>query len=226
MSVESSTAYRRVSAVVMAWVSIYSRGLPEEIALTRRDELLADLHDQSIWAEQTGKSTRRAAFEILLRAVKGASADLSWRRQQFVDSPAADRVISASLLGFVTVASVLMLGFATWTLVRSLHGSPQEWINAPGVLPVGVGAMATICGLVLLRRRATRSLAAIWLLGASQVLILQGIDVFAHTTTVLAWAERAIRLWPACVGAVAIGAALFYLAAAVLWRPVRERASE
>ncbi len=226
MTIESTTTYRRASAAVMAWVNAYSRGLPKEVALVRRDELLADLHDQSAWAEQTGKSPRRAAFEILVRAVKGAPADLSWRSQQLVDRPAADRVVSATLLGFVTVASTLMLGFATVTFVRSLHGAPQEWITAPGVLPVGVAALATICGLTLLRRRTTRSLAAIWLLGASQVLILQGIDVFAHTTTVLASAERTLRLWPACVAAVAIGACLFYVAAALWWRPVRQGASE
>ncbi len=217
--VGTSPAYQRASSVVMAWVRIYSRGLPNDIADSRRDELLADLHDQAAWADQTSKAARRAASEALVRAIKGAPSDLSWRSQQLDRNPVADRLLNSSMFGVVAVGSVLMLAFAIVTFVRGLHDFQQGWINAPGVLPVGVAGLTTICGLLLLRKSKTRSLAAIWLLGASQVIIWQGIDVFARTTTMLAWAEQAIRLWPACVAALAVGAALFYLAAALWWRP-------
>jgi hypothetical protein len=57
------------------WVAMYTAGLPEELACTRRDEIESDLWEQ----ERDGSVSNGVA---LARLAAGMPADLSWRLEQ------------------------------------------------------------------------------------------------------------------------------------------------
>jgi hypothetical protein len=63
-----------LAAQVMRWCNFYTRQLPIEVAFDRQQELASDLHEQAVWAAQTGVSARALQTSILSRAVRGAPA--------------------------------------------------------------------------------------------------------------------------------------------------------
>jgi hypothetical protein len=79
------------SAVVRGWVAVYTLGLPAAMRARRRDEVAADLADETVDAvrrgERSGLRRRR-----LMRWVLGIPDDLAWR---FMEAPAAARIIRA-----------------------------------------------------------------------------------------------------------------------------------
>jgi hypothetical protein len=60
-------------------VRLYTWGLPEDLASTRRDELESDLVEHSLDAQRGHVSASRLNAEILARVLVGIPADLSWR---------------------------------------------------------------------------------------------------------------------------------------------------
>lgn len=69
-----------VSAIVVGWTATYTRRLPREIAQARRDEIASDLWEQR--ADAAGRSSARAALEIVRRMLVGIPADLVWRHHK------------------------------------------------------------------------------------------------------------------------------------------------
>lgn len=74
------SAGERATAVVLGWCDLYTRGLPEDVAADRRDELASDLHEH----RQAWISDGRPLFwrDVVVRALLGVPADLSWRTHQ------------------------------------------------------------------------------------------------------------------------------------------------
>lgn len=72
----------RSAALVRRWVSLYTRGLPEEVRQNRRDEIDDDLWCQAQEAMTSGRPDRSLADEIVARFVLGIPADMSWRVEQ------------------------------------------------------------------------------------------------------------------------------------------------
>jgi hypothetical protein len=68
----------RSARLVLAWVDLYSRGLPPAIRCDRLDEITGDLWEQHA-ADGAGLATQLA---IASRCVRGMPADLSWRRSE------------------------------------------------------------------------------------------------------------------------------------------------
>jgi hypothetical protein len=62
------------------WVSVYSRGLPENERTARRAEINSDLWEHTHFAAESGQRPTDTGFEILTRLLLGVPADLTWRR--------------------------------------------------------------------------------------------------------------------------------------------------
>ena len=65
--------------LVLWWVDVYTRVLPDPLGRDRRGELLADVYDQLLAGHAAGLSPGRSSRRILWRAVRGVPADLWWR---------------------------------------------------------------------------------------------------------------------------------------------------
>jgi hypothetical protein len=62
------------------WVSVYSRGLPEDERAARRAEIDSDLWEHNRFAAEVGQRPADTGVEILTRLLLGIPADLDWRR--------------------------------------------------------------------------------------------------------------------------------------------------
>ena len=69
-----------IARIVARWVRRYTRRLPADVAARRAEEVDADVADQIEHERALGSRDRRIAREILSRALRGAAADVSWRR--------------------------------------------------------------------------------------------------------------------------------------------------
>ncbi len=81
---------RNTTAIVRAWVWLYTIGLPRELRETRRTEIESDLWEHENDARDNGTPPVIAAMEIVLRALIGVPHDLSWRFEAIQTRRAAD----------------------------------------------------------------------------------------------------------------------------------------
>jgi len=224
MSAKTMARLERARLLVLRWVRFYTRNLPVEIADARRDDLIADLHDQISEHLAAGRPPEVIARELQLRAAKGALADLQWRREQLRLAALAGHAPSGSLLVASAAGALLMVVVGLVALVRSTPLVSRQVLDVPGAFfPLAAAAAVAICGLVLLARPRTRFVGELWLVAASQLLIAPAFETLARSTTVLRLAEPELR---GPLVAISIGVGLFYLAVAIAWMPVRsQRAS-
>lgn len=112
--------------LTLAWVGWYTRGLADPVRQERRDEIASDL-----WEHRADADGRRiTSLAILSRTLRGAPADLSWRRSLGLPG----RRARATSLGwaFALVSYVFLVanfGYAATPLV-GLHLQGEDW--APG----------------------------------------------------------------------------------------------
>ena len=93
----------RAAAQVMGWAEFYTFGLPDDVRSERLDEVRSDLHEQAASAQ--GRSSDRAlARRLLGRSIRGAAADVSWRRDELRGS--APRPASKASRAVVAIATV------------------------------------------------------------------------------------------------------------------------
>ena len=151
----------RTTSAVLAWCDWYTRGLPDDVASARRDELTADLHDHRVDASRRDEVDGRLARAVVARALLGAPADLSWRSHQLriarsarrqekqMDvTPRRDgRTTVAYVLGGLVVAWSALNVAMLWNLV-SVSSNDEDRSVGVGYRPdraglprsVGVGA--------------------------------------------------------------------------------------
>jgi len=214
----------RARLLVLRWVGFYTRNLPVEIADARRDDLIADLHDQISESLAADRPAEVIARELHLRAAKGALADLQWRREQLHLAALAGHAPSGGLLVASATGALVMVVVGLVALDRNAPLVSRQVLDVPGAFfPLAAAAAMAICGLVLLARPRTRFVGELWLVAASQLLIAPAFETLARSTTVLRLAEPELR---GPLVAISIGVGLFYLAVAIAWMPVRpERTS-
>ncbi|PJJ72911.1 hypothetical protein CLV46_2490 [Diaminobutyricimonas aerilata] len=225
MSASRSIEYRRAAQWSRWWATRYTRGLPPEVANERLDELAADLHDHSAHADATGMTGRALAVAIVSRSLRGVPADLAWRAaQRRVVGGAriafSGRHLPVTLLVIAITASAL---FAIGGMLMSLTLASQTLRDqqyAEVLALTIVVSIALVCGLALLARRITRSIGALWLIGAVFGMGHLVIHYLTHYDTVLTPLLARLPDWPSFVVAESIGAALLYLAVAVWWLPI------
>jgi hypothetical protein len=116
--------------LTLAWVGWYTRGLADPVRQERRDEIASDL-----WEHRADADGRRiTGLAILSRTLRGAPADLSWRRRHRRGLRLPGRRALATSLGwaFALVSYVFLVanfGYAATPLV-GLHLQGEDW--APG----------------------------------------------------------------------------------------------
>jgi len=206
---------------VGAWVRLYTRGLPEQVADERIAEVSSDLHDHATQAQMAGVGKARLSREIARRLVRGAPADLTWRAEL--------RGLGVSLSSFGLLVGVMtnaasLLALSIAGIARGLRWQASQWEAAPGMIPVVIAATGLVCGMIMVTRTRSRVVGALWILGAAQIVVWQGIPFLATTTTVLEYVQR-ISAWPLCMAAIAVGETAFLACAALWWAPQQKTAA-
>lgn len=141
-----------------SWSRAYTYGLPADVALARRDEIAADLHDQL--TDTAGVSSAAVSRVIATRMLLGVPADLSWRSEQSQADRSARRretAMNASPSPYRNLALAFGAVLVAWGLVMTA-GSAVEQLRAGGSQTVVwvlflSAILAGVVGLILLARR-------------------------------------------------------------------------
>ena len=160
----------RAADLVLRWCDLYTHGLPDDVATDRRDELASDVHDHRLASLGQGRSTFRR--DVLVRAVLGIPADLSWRTHQLrIARSAPDQEVTmiarTPLDGWARTAYALGAAVAMWCAflgigmlldARNAAVGTEEfawrfWLGGIGVLTL----VLSIHGLLGVRTHPTRA---------------------------------------------------------------------
>jgi len=224
----SSPASRAVVAVLV-WCDLYTRNLDSAIAEQRRDEIASDLYEHSVWAREQGHPASTISLAIVSRAMRGAGADLSWRRAQqrrealaypaYARQRRANGAVSAALAAF----AFLLLAWGTYVTGRIsatvAQGTIEPWSQTSAVLLASTALAA--CGLVLVLRNKTRALGALWLMAPTALLIQAGLYQLYSISVTVGWFTLAMRNWTFAVNLLTAGSLIVLLAAAIWAWPTR-----
>jgi hypothetical protein len=129
----------RVAALVLRWVRFYTRGLTADVAERRRDEIAADLHDHIGYARANGDPEPRIAREIVARMLRGAAADLAWRREQPKETSMTKPIRRSIIRVAVGVALILSIPLIAMQVTHEVAWSVGDFVLA-GVLLTVIGA--------------------------------------------------------------------------------------
>jgi hypothetical protein len=133
-----------VAALVRSWFDLYTRGMPQELRATRRDEVDDDLWCQHEEAAAFGRTARSIGADMFLRLLFGIPADISWRlgHRHMVPSGLEGRSTKdtrslgvSALVGGLTFA-ILLIAFIPF--------SHSVWEGSAGVYSL----IGTIVGVI------------------------------------------------------------------------------
>jgi hypothetical protein len=211
----SKDAVARAAIRIEAWIRLYTRRLPPAVARDRRDEVLADIHDQAEWALSQGTPAPHVARALLGRALRGAPADVTWAASLASPGRALDR----ALVGLVATLILLLIALDAVALTRQ-----APFALTGGALAVVVGISLGAGALALLARRRTRWLAALWVVATAHVTLFDGVAYLAESTTILRHVAGESSAWRTGLVVADIGVIVLCAAAAVWWaRPASNR---
>ena len=165
----STVPMRRSTRLVRGWVHVYTAGLQPAVREARREEIEADLWEQTKEAAMLERSQSGLSSHVLLRWLLGIPDDVVWRIGQLgkgndseeketamVDS-STSRALTFGVGGFGLVFVVVAL---TWTVLHQVRRA-GEWADygwMPGtwaaLAVTGPLAIALIIGGFLVMRRA------------------------------------------------------------------------
>jgi uncharacterized protein (DUF2062 family) len=209
----------RAIAVVMAWCVLYSHGVPDTAAAIRREELLRDLTDQVEWSAVRDIPQRRVAASMYGRALRGAPADVSWRLSQRawtrLGSPVF-RGFGVGLLSATAASGLALAALAVAAVMRAVQAGTPELIGRRPETLVFVAAAALLLGELLLARSRTRSVGALWMLVAAEIVVFVGLPLLAGATRILSFASLSSG-WALSLDLAGVGVALFYLVGVLWW---------
>jgi hypothetical protein len=141
----------RASAAVRAWVALYTRRLPAELAASRRELIEADLWDETRAAESLGQ-TAGLGPQRWGRLIRGMPADLAWRLEQRGRGRGAPRRMTMRISKGELVAIVgLTVLYATGligALMTVAAPDPKKWASW-GPSGLAVGLALSIIGLLM-----------------------------------------------------------------------------
>jgi hypothetical protein len=140
----------RMADLVAQWVRFYTRNLPPSIAQRRIDEIDADLHDHVAHERAHGTEDRRIALSIAARMVRGAAADVSWRRETIARSSNPKEVRKMSKTAHRSVvrvalatAFILLLPLVAMQFTDEVDWGVADFVFA-GVLLGGTGLLVEL----------------------------------------------------------------------------------
>jgi hypothetical protein len=218
-----------VAAAIQRWCRIYTRGLPNDVAAARGDELTSDLHDEITHLIGRGVAERSIARSLASRAIRGAAADVAWRRLQLRALRAEQPGSSSAgwyprvLLTASYALGSALLASAVYALARWERAVAIDWryFETESILLLATGMAICLCGLIMLGRRRTRSIGALWVMASVFILIQQGSRLLAGVSTSVRFAVHALADWQALEVALSAGIMLFFLGVAIWWMPGR-----
>jgi hypothetical protein len=192
----------RAARLVALWARLYTLGLPREVALRRRDELAADLHDQIAAERAAGVGERRIARGLASRALRGLPADLAWRGRH-VAARTAYRLGLASAL-FSVLFTLWLMGAVG---IVGVEGNPADQMYL-AVLALG------LLGATAARLRPAGMARVLFAMACAQALI-------ATIALAAGRADSPISSVPEIVGLNALFATLFATSATLFRHAAR-----
>lgn len=136
----------RAPAAVRTWVALYTRGLPAELAISRRELVESDLWDEARAAEWLGE-TASLGRQRWSRLLRGMLADVAWRLEQRRGAAGAPRrgPMRISKVQLLAIAAVIILN---GVFVAALLASPdfRTWEGSPLTM---AGFALSVCGLLV-----------------------------------------------------------------------------
>jgi len=211
----------RVIRWVEAWARYYTRELSPTVAVDRRAELASDLFEHAA-AEGTPAA-------ILSRAIRGIPADLAWRHEERRAVrrlvPMERRVVGGLIGWMVGIAASSLLAFGIFSIAITIQFVVRGEIRPFSATAVTVLCLtiAVGCGVVLLLRRRTRALGALWLAPTSLLIHFGLSDLYSKSQTVARLSSEFLG-WGIMSVLTMVAISLVFLAAAVLWVPARKDA--
>lgn len=208
------------------WCAWYTRDLTSTVAEARREEIASDLYEHGVFADEIALPPRRLARTILLRAVLGVPADLSWRRTQTRAVPSGEGALARALargklpvLAYLISAALFVWGGFVLTRITMSLLRGEWWAQGDLAASVLLSAMVCGCGLVLLRRARTRSIGALWLMFAVYGLVRYGDKALGSVSATYSHLQATVPGWNTLNLGVIAGLMLFFLAMAIWWWP-------
>lgn len=184
-----------------SWSRAYTYRLPADIALARRDEIAADLHDHL--TDAAGVPSSAVSRAITTRMLLGVPADLSWRSKQSRADRSARRIATAvnaspsPTRGLALACGALLVVWGSYLTAGFLRAGVRQ--NLAWVMFLSL-TLAGVVGLILLARRqaAGAALLAVVALGTTlplrwtPALWVAGIALAALFVTVTVLQRRMI----------------------------------
>lgn len=133
-------------ALTQRWVRLYTAGLPEQIRMTRREEIASDVYEQLAEAH-CDADRRQVRRDVVGRTVRGAVDDLLWRREVARAMPARERTSMRAALTqawWAPLAVLVLLfdiGFAAAVLADDGSTMPGR-VGGPALVLLCASALA------------------------------------------------------------------------------------
>lgn len=230
MNVESSSEFHRAARGVLRWTMTYTRGLDAAVAAARQDEIASDLHEHAVWARETGVTTRRLAWSIRLRALRGVPADLAWRSTMLQGVDPGVRLAlraDAALFSAVVMIGVLDVGlggFVLFRLVRALLIGDVQSVPGAALGAVALGLIA-LMALMAMVGEQQRAWAAFALAVPTSLIIAETGRALYFVSASAGVLQIRLPWWEPATYAIGGALALVCLTAAIHWLrlPTRSR---
>jgi hypothetical protein len=139
------------SRLAIWWVELVTRGLPDEVADRRREELRSDLWEQQDDARCRGRSPAATQRDIAMRTATGVAADLSWSRHIRRARPVGGAMAPSTR---PSSASFVSPAVAVGVVVAALVAVAAVGVGGPVVAAV---VLVLAAGGVLLFTRSARA---------------------------------------------------------------------
>lgn len=233
MSVMTSPPYHRAVEWVLEWCEFYTRGIEPETAKNRREEIVSDLYEHAVWADEANVPPARVRRSILWRAARGVPADLSWRNSQRKDSPDMDAAalrtlrLNGTATALALAASVVLVVFGSYVIGRTLLAVAAGTIaaNSSTFVAVAISTGLAIIGMLLLLRERTRFVGALWMIVPVIGILHFGVFALYDLSATVGGMIGGTLLgsWEPLTTCLIAGVALCFISAAVAWAPVRAK---
>lgn len=183
--------------LVHRWISWYVRGLPDELAQRRFDEIRADVHDQIADELARGHAGWLVAGHVAWRTVKGMPADLLWRAEvrgrsrprHHLRQMGAMTMAMFGRLGAIIGATAAVL-VTSWLFVSVLIGRGRPLLQSDAFIVAWLAFGAALAGAVrwMPRRVAAGAAFAVGGIGVADLLLAP----FGHD---VGWLAASEYLW-------------------------------
>jgi hypothetical protein len=149
----------RVAGLVALWVRLYTRNLPDEVAVRRVEEIAADVEEHVAHERAAGIGERRIALGIASRMLRGLAADAAWRGRHRRTPTREQTMTSTSLTRSAVRVAVGVALVLSLPLIAMLIGDQVVWglgdFVAAGVLLTTIGVAVELA----VKRAGNRTLA-------------------------------------------------------------------